>query len=146
MSRKAAREIAVQIIYEYGYHMNSVLTILEDRFDPEFFASLVDESDSYRDFNDSQYEYLKSIVNGVVEKENELDEIISKYAIGWNLNRISRIARAILRVAVYEILHYDDVPTSVAINEAIELTKKYDTKETAAFVNGILGSVSRECK
>lgn len=146
MSRKAAREIAVQIIYEYGYRCNDVLSILEDRFDPEFFASLVDESDSYRDFDNAQYEYLKTIVNGVVEKEDVLDELIKKYAIGWNINRISRIARAILRVAAYEILHYEDVPESVAINEAVELTKKYDTKETAAFVNGILGSIVRESK
>lgn len=146
MSRKAAREIAVQIIYEYGYRCNDVLSILEDRFDPEFFASLVDESDSYRDFDNAQYEYLKTIVNGVVEKEEVLDELIKKYAIGWNINRISRIARAILRVATYEILHYEDVPESVAINEAVELTKKYDTKETAAFVNGILGSIVRESK
>ena len=143
MSRKAAREIAVQMIFEYGYRCNSIDEIFEERLAPEFLSTVSDEIESFREYDENQRGYLSEILNGVVEKENEISDLIKKYAIGWNINRISRIARAILSVAVYEILYYEDVPESVAINEAIELTKKYDTSETAAFVNGILGSVAR---
>ena len=146
MSRKAAREIAVQMIYEYGYKYNTASEILDDRMSPEFIATVDDELIIYREFDDKQSGYLRDVVGGVVVNEEEIDALIQKYSIGWNIKRISRIARAILRVAVYELLHCDEVPDSVAINEAVELTKRYDTQETAAFVNGILGSIVREKK
>lgn len=144
MSRKTAREIAVQMIYEYSYHYNTASEILEHRLNPEFLETANDELSIYRNFDNKQYPYIRDVVGGVVTHTEEIDELIKKYAIGWNFTRISRIARAILRVAVYELLHYDEVPESVAINEAVELTKRYDTQETAAFVNGILGSIVRE--
>ena len=144
MSRKVAREIAVHMIYEYGYQYNTASEILEERLNPEFLSTLDDELILYRDFANEQLGYVNDVVGGVVVHEKELDELIQKYSIGWNIKRISRIARAILRVAAFEILYYEDVPASVAINEAVELTKRYDTKETAAFVNGILGSIVRE--
>lgn len=144
MSRKVAREIAVHMIYEYGYQCNTASEILEYRRNPEFLATLDEELVLYREFASEQFGYLNDVVGGIVVHEEEIDELIQKYSIGWNIKRISRIARAILRVAVFEILYYDDVPNSVAINEAVELTKRYDTKETAAFVNGILGSIVRE--
>ncbi len=144
MSRKVAREIAVHMVYEYGYQCNTASEILEDRLSAEFLSTLDDELILYRDFAETQSKYLNDVVGGVVVHEKEIDELIQKYSIGWNIKRISRIARAILRVATFEILYYEDVPASVAINEAVELTKRYDTKETAAFVNGILGSIVRE--
>lgn len=144
MSRKVAREIAVHMVYEYGYQCNTASEILEARLNPEFLSTLDDELILYRDFAEEQMGYVNDVVGGVVIHEHEIDELIQKYSIGWNLKRISRIARAILRVAVFEILYYEDVPKSVAINEAVELTKRYDTQETAAFVNGILGSIVRE--
>lgn len=143
MTRKAAREIAVQMIFEYGYNCNLVSDIIEHRMSPEFLETVSEELKAYCEFGD-QYDYVYKVVSGAVEHEQEIDELIKKYAIGWNISRISRIARAILRVAVYEIRYVDDVPEGVAINEAVELTKRYDTQETAAFVNGILGSVVRE--
>ena len=143
MSRKAAREIAVQMIYEYSFACNTAEEILEHRLNPEFLETANDELGIYRALDHQQYSYLRDVVCGVVLHLDEIDALIKKYAIGWNSSRISRIARAILRVAGYELLHYDEVPESVAINEAVELTKRYDTKETAAFVNGILGSIVR---
>ena len=76
--------------------------------------------------------------------EADLRETISKYAIGWNISRISRLAKAVLELAIYEILYGEDVPVAVAISEAMTLIKKYETEETASFVNGILGAFVRE--
>ena len=76
--------------------------------------------------------------------QEELDGYISKYAIGWNLSRISRTARAIMQLAMYECLYVHDVPVSAAINEAVELTRKYENEDVVSFVNGILGGFARE--
>ena len=76
----------------------------------------------------------------------ELNHMIEKYARGWRLERISRVAAAIMRCAMCEILYMDDVPNAAAINEAVELTKHYEEPEVVSFVNGILGSFVRsEC-
>ena len=73
----------------------------------------------------------------------ELDEYISKYAIGWKFSRLNRVAVAIMRVAMYEILYMQDIPNAAAINEALELVKHYEEPEVVSFVNGILGSFVR---
>lgn len=88
-------------------------------------------------------EYSKQLFLGVCEKRDELDNIISSFSKGWKLSRISKVNISILRLAVYEMDNIEDVPDSVAINEAIELAKKYSSKEDSAFVNGILGAYSR---
>ena len=72
-----------------------------------------------------------------------MDGYISKYAIGWSFSRISRMAAAVMRVAMYEILYMPDIPPAAAINEAVELSKHYETQETASFINGILGAFVR---
>ena len=68
---------------------------------------------------------------------------IQKYSIGWDVSRISRLARSIMQLAIYEILYVEDVPTGVAVSEAVRLAKKYDGDDTGSFVNGILGSFAR---
>ncbi|MBQ5749085.1 MAG: transcription antitermination protein NusB, partial [Oscillospiraceae bacterium] len=78
------------------------------------------------------------------DKQEELNGYIRKYAIGWSLERISKTARAIMQLAMYECLYVEDVPVSAAINEAVELTRKYEDEDVVAFVNGILGSFARE--
>ena len=83
-------------------------------------------------------------MQGVQEKQEELDGYIEKYAINWSVSRISKVARAILHVAMYEALYVEDVPVSSAINEAVELTRKYEDEDVVAFVNGILGSIASE--
>ena len=74
----------------------------------------------------------------------ELDGYIEKYSVGWKFERLSNIVIALLRIAMYEILYEQDTPNSVAINEAVELCKRYDTQEAAAFLNGILSSFVKE--
>ena len=82
----------------------------------------------------------------MTETRQELDATISEFSVGWKLSRISRFAKAALRLAIYEILHVDDVPTGVAINECLELIRKYEDEEIVGFVNGILGSFARSLK
>ena len=76
-------------------------------------------------------------------KVDELNEKIQKYAIGWDVNRISRLARSIMQLAIFEIQFVEDVPTGVAIAEAVRIAKLYDGDDTGAFVNGILGAFAK---
>ena len=88
-------------------------------------------------------DYSKELFFGVCENKDKLDEIISCHSTGWKLSRISKVNISILRLAVFEINYVDEVPDSVAINEAVELAKKYSSPEDAGFVNGILGAYLR---
>ena len=82
-------------------------------------------------------------MKGVYDHGAELDGYISKYAIGWSFSRISRMTAAVMRVAMYEILYMPDIPAAAAINEAVELARRYDAPEAASFANGILGAFVR---
>ena len=83
------------------------------------------------------------VANGVCTEQAQLDERIQAHSLNWNVNRISRVARTVLRLALYEMLYREDVPVSVAINEAVELAKKNGGEEDASFVNGVLGGIAR---
>jgi transcription antitermination protein NusB len=87
--------------------------------------------------------FTRELAEGVEEHRNELDEAIAGHAKGWSLERIAPLDRNIMRVALYEIGHRDDVPTEVAIDEAIELAKEYCGADAPGFVNGILGAAMR---
>ena len=95
-----------------------------------------------------QYKGLKAVkhVQEVTDAHvaQELENILAKYSIGWNVNRISSLAKAIMELAMFETLYADDVPKNVAIHEAVLLAQKYEEPETVAFVNGILGAFSRD--
>ena len=89
--------------------------------------------------------YIQSVINGVDEKQSELDELISQHLKkGWTLRRISKVALSILRLAVYEMKYVDDVPQKVAINEAVNLAKEYGGEEDAKFINGVLGAIVKD--
>ena len=89
--------------------------------------------------------YIQSVINGVDEKQSELDELISQHLKkGWTLRRISKVALSILRLAVYEMKYVDDVPQKVAINEAVNLAKEYGGEEDARFINGVLGAIVKD--
>lgn len=91
-------------------------------------------------------DFVKTLLNKTWENIEEIDGNIEKFSVGWKINRISKVALAVLRLAVCEILYFDDIPVGVSINEAVELCKKYAAKEDSSFVNGILGSLSKEAK
>lgn len=87
-------------------------------------------------------EFTSSLVNGVYEKKEELDSLIEKYLKGWTINRISTVALAVLRMAVYE-MKYVGTPASIVINEAVEIVKNYSLPPDSSFVNGVLSSVEK---
>ena len=114
------------------------------RLQKEYYAELAKENEVYADRpSKSQLGYIDAVVAGVANRADDLNAEIRKYSIGWDLSRISRLTRAIMQLAIFETLYVDDVPTGVAVSEAVRLAKKYDGDDTGAFVNGILGSFAR---
>lgn len=89
--------------------------------------------------------FAQKLVRGVEEKREKLDELLDKYAIGWPVERMSVVDRNILRLGLYELMFLrEEIPPSVAINEAVELAKIFSTEEASAFVNGILDTIRRD--
>ena len=131
MARKTARQVAMQLIYQYELGGEGVNSTIEETMDkPEL--------------NADDLAYIQAMVDGTTDKEEELEEMIGRFAQGWSVERISKVDLAILRLALYEMLYREDIP--VSINEAIELAHTFSTPEAASFINGILGSVSRAPK
>ena len=127
MNRKKEREQAFFLIFE-----------------SQFGGDTPDLPELYSESFETVSDFAKRIYSGVTEKADELDGIISAYSNGWKLSRISKVNIAVLRLAIYEMKYCDDIPNSVTINEAVELTKKYAGKEDSSFVNGVLGAVEKE--
>lgn len=145
MTRSTAREIAMHLSFELSFSKQSADELLECALTRTTFAMIGEEEPLYAEFpNEKQRAYIALLVRGVYDHCAELDEYISRYAIGWNFSRIPRVAIAIMRVAMYEILYMQDVPNAAAINEAVELCKHYEEQEVVAFLNGILGSFVRK--
>ena len=145
MTRNTAREIATHLAYELSFIDLTVETFLDERLSEENFEALAQEYDLYSvKPNAKQVQYVRRLVSGVAEHAAELDTYIEKYAKGWRFERISLVASAIMRVAMYEILYMQDIPNGAAINEAVEIAKKYETPEIVKFINGILGSFVRQ--
>lgn len=144
MTRTAAREIAVRLCFSQSENPQDPNTVLGDIFDETYYASLAKEDEIFALYPDEiQLDYISRIIKGVAEHGAELDGYIEKYAVGWKFGRISRTAVAILKTAMFEVLYMPDVPNNAAINEAIELAKQYEEPMTVPFINGLLGTFSR---
>ena len=145
MVRNTAREIAAHLSYELSFTDKTVDELLKERLTPEAFAELAEADPIYAAApNAKQAADITRLVKGVDEHAAELDGYIAKYAKGWKFSLSPLVASAIMRVAMYEILYMEDIPNGAAINEAVEIAKKYETPETVKFINGILGSFVRE--
>lgn len=145
ISRNSARELAVQMVYRYGFSDEPVGEFVESCLTEEEFTRLSPEDRLFEQVpGERQGAYLRQVVTGVIGHYAELTADIEKYAVGWQFSRISRVAVAAMCVALYEILYLPEIPNPTAINEAVKLTKKYDSPEAGAFVNGILGSFVRK--
>ena len=136
-NRHIARSIVLQTLFELDFRDNSPLEIPEEilvRNALEFASDVVDIN------------FVRSLLNGVLSKKEDIDLVIQKAAPDWPLDKISPIDRSILRIGLYELLFADskEVPAKVAINEAIELSKNYGGEKSSKFVNGVLGSVYKE--
>ena len=128
MNRKTARENAFILLFEGASK--------SDETAEEIFEKAVNDRGLECD------EYVKRVFFGVYENAKIIDESIEKCSLGWKKNRISIVSTAILRLAIYELMFIDEIPAKVSINEAIELTKKYEDEKAYAFVNGVLNAAS----
>ena len=135
MTRSNAREIAVQMIFSLGFGNLSADEVLDTQLTQERFQELAEDMPLYSQFpNEKQAQYIRDLVRGVFAHGPELDDYISRYAVGWSFSRIPRMAAAIMRTAMYEVLYMEEIPNAAAINEA---------QDVVAFINGILGSFVR---
>lgn len=143
MTRTTARELAILL----GFSMDGRETAAEAAerfFEPEHYASLAEENELFSEApGPAERDYILRVAGLMWDKRAEADEFIRKYAHGWRPERISRTAAAILRCAICEMLYLEDVPPAAAINEAVEIAKKYESAETVAFLNGVLGGFVR---
>lgn len=130
MSRKRARIGQMQLLYQMD---------LLNNFEKEELELFIDNFS----FSKDEKEYISETVPHMLENIQEIDSLIEKNLEGWSLKRLAKVDRAILRIAVFEMLYRDDIPVEVSINEAIELAKAYGSSDSQKFINGILGSVYR---
>lgn len=139
-SRHRAREIALQILYQYDLvsQASGIKPIAKDL--------VFDLTHYYAHFNvpESLREFVGQLVVGTLHEISKLDEILEKHAAHWKISRMSAVDRSLLRMATYEMLIIREVPPAVIIDEAIELGKSFGTAETPSFVNGILDSVKKQ--
>jgi N utilization substance protein B len=127
VARREARERALSLLYEAEAKGASPDAVLEDLpVRPDAFAA--------------------DLVAGVGARAPEIDDLITRHAIGWALDRMPAIDRAVLRMATYELLAREDVPTAVVLSEAVELATAYSTDESGRFVNGVLSAVAAEVR
>ncbi len=144
MTRGNARELAVHLIYAREFTCEEPADVISLRLDKEYYSKLSQENQVYEERpSRAQTAYLDAVVSGVASRTEELNEMIQKHSIGWDVTRISRLARCVMQLAMFEILYVEDVPTGVAISEAVRIVKLYDGDDTGAFVNGILGAFAR---
>ena len=144
MTRANARELAVHLIYGRGFTGEEPEEVVAIRLNKEYYEKLREENEVYSERpNRAQMAYIVKVVCGVANRTDDLNSYIQKYSIGWDISRISRLTRTVLQLAMFEILFVEDVPTGVAISEAVRIAKMYDGDDTGAFVNGILGSFAR---
>jgi N utilization substance protein B len=130
IKRREARELVIALLFETEFK------------DGEDVSEIYEISVENREIPED--DYIKRAYFGVCENKEKIDELIGKSTHGWRTNRLTRLSRSVMRLAVYEMLFEEKIPNSVSINEAIELTKKFDDPKAKAFVNGVLNSVKNE--
>ena len=144
MTRSHAREIAIHMIFSLSFGNMKAEELLEQQLNRERFEELSADMPLYGMYpNEKQEQYIRNLVKGTFEHGYELDDYIARYAKNWNFARIPRMAAAIMRTAMYEVLYMPEIPNAVAVNEAIEITKNYESPEVVSFVNGVLGTFVR---
>lgn len=141
MKRRVARELVVQCLYQMEMNEATSGEALE-----MLLEDAAEENDTERTITDEAElkEFVLGLVNGIWGSKKAVDDLLENYLKGWQMSRLSKVDRQILRLAAYEMLYRDDVPAKVAVNEAIELAKHFGTEDSGKFVNGVLGNMIRE--
>lgn len=135
MKRRTARETAISIVFEYDFHQSADVDQLIDDVKAEFDGT----GELELMFDD----YTVKLIKGTLQNLEQIDKLIAYSLQNWRFERISKISKAMLRVALYEILH-ENLPPAVAIDEMLEIAKKYESKDAANFVNGVLGKAVKQ--
>ena len=130
-TRRQAREIAMQALFYMDMRSNVSVEMLEH------FCGNFSPSKKTQPF------FLK-LVNGVLGVKGELDALIERFSMNWDIKRMSGVDRNVMRIAVFELLYCDDIPPKVSINEAVDIGKKFGSEESGAFINGIMDSIREE--
>jgi len=128
MTRKEEREQAFCLVFEKSFR-------------DETCDDIIELANTIRDFEIT--DYIKQVFCGVYNNLEEIDSIISKYLVKWSIDRIPKADKALLRLAVYEMKYMEDIPIGVSVNEIVELAKVYSGEKDPAYINGVLGSISR---
>ena len=146
LSRSALREHIFKIVFTYGFGKNEGTcddTGLKDNIEL-YLDHVTDEKDEPVCISEADRDHISEKSLKIFKKSRETDALITKYAQGWEFDRIGKAETGILRLSIYEILFDDDIPKNVAIDEAVELAKKYGDEQAPGFINGILSSVAKE--
>ena len=154
--RREARERAVQFLFQHDLNPPEDLDQALDQFwDSQRAAAIAEEKGAARWGQKPQLpppsadetavrHFAEPMIRGALEHRDEADAVIKKHAQNWDLHRMAAVDRNILRLAIYEMLHRDDIPPVVSINEAVDIAKKFSTQDSGKFVNGILDKVKSE--
>lgn len=141
MKRRIAREIVVQSLYQMEMNLvdseEAVSTLLEE-------ASEENETERVIKDEIKLKEYALELVNGTWSNKVAIDELLGHYLVGWQISRLSRVDRQVLRLATFEMVYQSDVPAKVVVNEAIDLAKHFGTEDSGKFVNGVLGNMIKD--
>lgn len=130
-ARSKARKQALDLLYEADIRGGSALEILQSRDIPE-------EGPDARPIR----EFTKELISGIADNTRKIDELITTYAQGWDMDRLPAVDRNILRLAIYEIVWSSELPDGIAIDEALTLAKELSTDESAGYIHGVLGKIS----
>lgn len=128
LNRHQSREVAVQFLYQIDINQDSLVKNMENLHQ------------EHPDL-DLSGNFLTDIIEGTYQKRDEIDELIDENIVDWKMNRIGKVDKNIIRLAMYEILYQDDIPVAVSINEAIELAKSFSDQKSANFVHGVLARI-----
>jgi len=139
MSRREARRHAFALLFQMPFHKDYDAETLSEAYS-DYFEGL-EEGER---LPDEDKPYLIKLVSGVLDRLPELDALIKKHLRDWRIERLNKVDLAVLRLGAYELLHEPEVPAGAAVNEAVELAKRYGADESYSFVNGVLGRISRE--
>jgi N utilization substance protein B len=144
-TRRRGRELALKIIYSFHDQDASIEDVLEDfwanfRFKEDILGEPLDESSE--PVSSEVLRFTEDLALGVYKNLEKIDRVIGMFSTNWALDRMARVDFSLLRMATFELLFLPEIPSRVVINEAIEIGKRYGTKETPAFVNGILDKIS----
>ncbi|OPJ63202.1 transcription antitermination factor NusB [Clostridium oryzae] len=132
MNRKITREETMKLLFEMSIN----------KYSPEELIESYLEANSELD-QGLDIEYMKRVLNGILEHKENIDNTIKANLHNWKLGRVSKINLAILRVSTYELLYEDNIPKAVSINEAVEMSKKYSDYKSVSFINGVLDKIEK---